>query len=150
MLSSSDPPAAPTNDPERAHRSMLTVFVGLCFVVSGAYAYEHMGGFLGRAREVSAVVVDVVYESTNRKGRTHPVVRFTTGTGQEITVATQEHHNVQRGETVQLIYDSTRPEVLEISTLARAKKRRLFITVLSVLFGAFVCLMGLGLIRLPG
>lgn len=151
MLLSINPIPGHNGGRSRQHSPrFFTILVGLIFMASGVYAYHFMGRFLDRAVQAPAVVVSIVYESTNKKGRTHPVVRFTTAEGRELTVRTQEHHNVQPGDIVQLIYDPARPEILEITTLARAQKRRLLITVLSVALGAFVCLMGSGVIKLPG
>jgi hypothetical protein len=130
--------------------NLITIFLGLCFIVTGLYAYHYMGRFLDRAREASGVVIDVRYESANRKGRMHPLVRFKTDDGREVVAQSDEHHNVQPGDTVRLIYDPSQPKDIEISTLPRAQKRRLLITVLSVAFGLFVCLLGLRVIVLPG
>jgi hypothetical protein len=124
--------------------NLITAAVGLCFIASGVYGYRHMGRFLDTARETSAVVVKVAYESVNKKGRMHPVVRFTTADGREVIAHSDEHHNVQPGDTVQLLYDPVHPDQIEIATLARAQNRRLLFTVLSILFGIFVCFMGLG------
>jgi hypothetical protein len=125
--------------------NLITVAVGLCFIASGVYGYHHMSRFLDTAEETSAVVVEVAYESVNKKGRMHPVVRFTTADGREVVVRSDEHHNVQPGDRVQLLYDPVHPDQIEIATLSRAQNRRLLFTVLSVLFGVFVCLMGVGL-----
>jgi hypothetical protein len=124
--------------------NLITAAVGLCFIASGVYGYYYMGRFLDTARETSAVVVEVVYESVNKKGRIHPVVRFKTPDGREVLVHSDEHHNVQPGDTVQLLYDPVRPDQIEIATLSRAQNRRILFTSLSVVFGVFVCLMGLG------
>jgi Protein of unknown function (DUF3592) len=130
--------------------NLITIFLGLCFIVTGLYAYRYMGHFLNTAREASGVVVEVRYESANKKGRMHPLVRFTTADGREIVAHSDEHHNVRPGDTVRLIYDPRQPSDIEISTLPRAQKRRLLITALSVAFGLFVCLLGLRVIVLPG
>jgi Protein of unknown function (DUF3592) len=136
--------------PKLEPENLVTIFLGLCFIVTGLYAYHYMGRFLDTAREASGVVIDVRYESANKKGRMHPRVRFTTADGREVVAQSDEHHNVQRGDTVRLIYDPSQPNDMEISTLARAQKRRLLITTLSVVFGVFVCLLGLRVIVLPG
>ena len=136
--------------PKLQPENLITIFLGLCFIGTGLYAYQYIGRFLSTAREASGVVIEVHYESANKKGRMHPLVRFTTADGREILAQSDEHHNVQAGDTVRLIYDPRQPNDIEISTLARAQKRRLLITVLSVAFGLFVCLLGLRVIVLPG
>ena len=130
--------------------NLITAFVGLAFIVSGAYAYYHMGEFIGAAREVTATVVEVQHESINRKGRMHPVVRFEAEGGRTIVAQVHEHHNVQPGDTVRILYDPAKPQVIEITTRQRAQNRRLLIATLSIALGAFVCLMGIGVIRIPG
>jgi hypothetical protein len=104
-----------------------------------------MGRFLDTAKETSAIVVEVAYESVNRKGRMHPVVRFKTADGREIVGHSNEHHNVQPGESVRLLYDPRNPADIEITTLSRANNRRLLFTALSILFGFGVCALGLGM-----
>jgi hypothetical protein len=130
--------------------NLITAFVGLAFIVSGAYAYYHMGEFIGAAREVTATVVEVQHESINRKGRMHPVVRFEVEGGRQVVAQADEHHNVQPGDTVHILYDPAKPQVIEITTRQRAQNRRLLISTLSIALGAFVCLMGIGVIRIPG
>ena len=130
--------------------SLVTIFVGLCFIAAGVYGYVHTGRFLNSAQETSAVVLEVAYESNNKKGRIHPVVRFNTADGREIVVRTDEHHNVQPGDTVRLLYHRNHPQQTEITTMSRAQNRRLVFALLSVAVGSFVCLMGLGVIRTPG
>jgi hypothetical protein len=124
--------------------NLITVLVGFLFIGMGVYGYSYMGRFLDTAKEASAVVVDVVYESTNKKGRVHPVVKVRTAEGQEIVGRSNEHHNVHPGDTVQLLYDPRKPEDIEISTLALANRRRLLFTALSVAVGLGVCGLGLG------
>ena len=130
--------------------NLITALVGLCFIVTGLYAYHHMGRFLDVARETSGVVVEVSYESVNKNGRMHPLVRFTAADGREVVARSDEHHNVRPGDTVRVIYDPNEPKQMEISTLSRAQKRRVMITALSVVFGVFVCLVGVRVIVLPG
>jgi len=130
--------------------NLITAFVGLAFIVSGAYAYYHMGEFIGAAREVTATVVEVQHESINRKGRMHPVVRFAAEGGRAIVAEAHEHHNLRPGDTVRILYDPAKPQVIEITTRQRAQNRRLLIATLSIALGAFVCLMGIGVIRIPG
>jgi hypothetical protein len=129
---------------------LITIFVGLCFISAGIYTYVDMGRFLQTAQEASGVVIEVTHESTNKKGRIHPVVRFKTAAGQEIVGRSNEHHNVQPGDTVRLIYDPANPGQIEISTLSRTQNRRLLFTVLSVAFGVFVCLLPFRLFRRRG
>src|SRR3954468_10873775 len=97
--------------------NFITAAVGLCFIVSGLYGYRYIGYFLDTARETSAVVVEVGYESVNKKGRIHPVVRFKTSEGQEVVARSDEHHNVQPGEAVRVLYDPAHPDRIEITTL---------------------------------
>ena len=123
--------------------NLITALVGVLFIVAGLYSYHHMGQFLDHARETAGVIVDVVYETGSKKGRIHPRVRFNTEAGREIVVQSNTHHNVQPGETVQLLYDPRRPEDFEITTFARAQNRRLLFTLLSVALGIAVCVMGL-------
>lgn len=123
--------------------NFITLVVGLGIIASGAYGHYYMGRFLDRARETTAQVVEVKYESTNRKGRTHPLVRFTTAAGKEFTVQSDEHRNVQPGQYVTLIYRTDDPRDIEITTLAAASKRRALFTTLSIAFGLGVCALGL-------
>jgi hypothetical protein len=123
--------------------NLITFVVGLGILASGAYGHFHMGRFLDRALETTAQVVEISYESTNRKGRTHPRVRFTTAAGKEVVVQSKEHHNVQRGQYVTLIYAPDNPADIEITTLSAANKRRALFTTLSIAFGLGVCALGL-------
>jgi len=122
--------------------NLITVLVGVLFIVAGLYSYRHMGEFLDHARETSGVIVDVVYETGSKKGRIHPRVRFNTEAGREVVAQSDTHHNVKPGESVRLLYDRRRPEDFEITTLARAQNRRLLFTLLSVALGMVVCGMG--------
>jgi hypothetical protein len=123
--------------------NFITFVLGLGIIASGAYGHFHMGRFLDTAKETSAVVVEVSHESTNKKGRLHPVVRFRTAAGEEVVVHSNEHHNVQKGDTVTLIYSPNNPADIEITTLSRASKRRALFTSLSIAFGLAVCALGL-------
>jgi hypothetical protein len=124
--------------------NFVTVAVGLLFVAIGIYIYVHMGRFLDHARETQAVVIEVTMESAaTRKGRTHPVVRFTTEDGKEFVVRSDEHHNVRPADTVQVVYDPRNPQDIEITTLERAQRRRILFTGLTVALGLVVCGMGL-------
>lgn len=123
--------------------NLITFCVGVLFIVIGLYGYHYMGRFLDHARETSGVVVEVVYETGSKKGRIHPVVRYKTADGREITGRSHQHHNVRPGDTVQLVYDTRQPEEIEITTLARAKNRQLLFAVLSVALGLLVCGIGL-------
>ena len=107
--------------------NIITILVGLLFVGAGIYAYTFMGRSLATAREASGVVVELVYESGTRKGRIHPVVRFKTDEGQEFIGRSQQHSNVQVGQTVKFVYDPKRPDDIEIVTLERVKNRRVVI-----------------------
>lgn len=125
--------------------NIITILVGLLFVGAGIYAYTSMGRSLATAREASGVVVELVYESGTRKGRIHPVVRFKTDEGQEFIGRSQQHSNVQVGQTVKFVYDPKRPDDIEIVTLERVKNRRVVITTLTMLVGLVVCILGIGL-----
>jgi hypothetical protein len=122
--------------------NIITFFVGLLFIAIGIYGYVLMSRYLDVARETSGVVIEVLHESVNQRGRLHPVVRFHTAEGREIVGRSNEHHNVQRGATVELVYDARNPEAIEITTLDRLKKRRLLLTAFSVILGAVVCCLG--------
>ena len=124
--------------------NFATVAVGLIFVAIGIYTYLHMGRFLDHARETRAVVIEVTMESAaTRKGRTHPVVRFTTSEGKEVVAHVNEHHNVRPADTVQLVYDSRNPQDIEITTLERAQRRQMLFSGLAVAVGLFVCGLGI-------
>jgi hypothetical protein len=124
--------------------NFATVAVGLLFVAIGVYTYVYMGGFLDNARETKAVVIEVSMESAaTRKGRTHPVVRFTTDEGKEVVARVDEHHNVRPADTVQVVYDSRNPQNIEIATLERAQRRRLLFSGLAVALGLLVGGLGL-------
>jgi hypothetical protein len=116
-----------------------TAAVGLLFVVVGIYTWFHMGRFLDHARETQAVVIEVLMESAStRKGRMHPVVRFTVD-GTEVVVRSDEHHNVKPADTVRVIYDARNPRDIEITTLERAQRRRLLFSAIGVAVGVFAC-----------
>lgn len=126
--------------------NLFTVVFGLCFVAAGAYIYLHMGRYLETVQQTSAVVVQVVHESEGtRKGRLHPVVRFKTKDGKEVTGKSQRHLNVQPGDALQIMYDPRHPEEIEVGTLAAESRRRIFFSGLCVLIGAFICAMGIAM-----
>src|SRR5688572_31115588 len=118
--------------------NVMAILVGVFFIAAGLYTYHHMGRFLDHARETSGVIVDVVYETGSKKGRIHPRVRFNTEAGREIVAQSEQHRNVQPGETVRVLYDMQRPEDFEITTLEQAQKKRLLFTLLSVALGMVV------------
>ena len=124
--------------------NIVTILVGLLFVGAGVYAYTSLGRSLATAREGTGVVVELVYESTTRKGRVHPVVRFKTDEGQEFIGRSNHHSNVQIGQTVKFVYDPAHPDDIEVVTLERVKNRRMVITALSLLVGLLVCVLGVG------
>lgn len=125
--------------------NFITFFAGLGFIAAGIYGYQYMGRFLETAREAPGVVVEVVYETGTKKGRIHPVVRYTTSDGREVIGRSQEHHNVHPGDTVRLLYDPRNPTQIDIDTLQQAQRRRLLFTTLCVLLGFVVCGFGLAL-----
>jgi hypothetical protein len=122
--------------------NLVTIFLGLLFIASGIYGFLEIGRFLEAARPATGVVIEIVHASTNKRGRTHPVVRFTTAEGKEVVVRSEEHQNVQPGDTVELLYDARNPEQIEITTLERVRNRRLLFTGLSIALGALVCGLG--------
>ena len=87
----------------------------------------------------------ISHESATPKGRIHPVVRFETADGRQIVSRSDQHHNVQPGDTLQVIYDPRNPADVEITTLSRANNRRLLFTVLSVAVGLVVCGLAFGI-----
>lgn len=122
--------------------NFATIAVGLLFVAIGVYTWFHMGRFLDHASETDAVVIEVLMESAaTRKGRTHPVVRFTAD-GKEVVVRSDEHHNVKPADVVRLVYDTRNPQAIEITTLDRAQRRRVVVCGLTVALGLVVCGMG--------
>ena len=117
--------------------------VGLMLVAIGVYTWFYMGRFLDHARETQAVVIEVAMESAaTRKGRMHPVVRFTVD-GKEVVVRSDEHHNVKPADTVRVVYDPRNPQDIEITTLERAQRRRLMFSGLAIALGLGVCTMAL-------
>lgn len=81
-------------------------------------------------------MVDVVYETgTLQKGRVHPVVRYTTAQGSEVTGRTDKHHKVKPGDRVQVVYDPAKPEVVDVGTLEQARRQRWFFSGLAVALG---------------
>lgn len=124
--------------------NVITFSVGLLFVAGAIYVYLSSTAYIARAGEANAVVVDIVSEG-GRKARMHPVVRFTAENGREITAHLQQHHNVQRGDTVRVVYDTADPQIAEIDTVERAKHRRTLISVLAALIGLLVCTLGVAL-----
>ena len=123
---------------------VFTVLLGLGFVAAGIYAYGHMGRDLEHAREASGVVVEIHYETgTMQKGRKHPIVRFRTADGTEVTGRTDTHHPTAIGAAVQVVYDRRNPERIEVGTLVQAQRQRVAITAFVIVFGLA---LGLGTI----
>ena len=111
--------------------NIFTVLIGLCFIGAGIYIYTHLGRYLETTQSASGVVINVVHASEGtRKGRMHPVVRFTTADGKEVVGTAEQHHNVQPGQTLQVLYNPANPEHIEIGTLSRVRNQRLFFTVI--------------------
>ena len=109
------------------------------------YIYAHMGRYLETTHVAPGVVVEVVHASeSTKKGRMHPVVRFTTVDGREVVGRSEQHHNVQVGQTVQVLYDPKNPEHVGIGTLSQVRNQRIFFTALCTIFGLVVCLSGFG------
>ena len=125
--------------------NIITFAVGVLFIAAAVYVYTSMGAVIEAARETTAVVVEVVYETGSRKGRIHPVVRFKAADGREIVAALQQHQNVQPEQTVQVIYDARDPNSVELGTLERVKHRRVLFTAFALIVGLVVCALGVGL-----
>ena len=127
-----------------APHNAVTALFGLCCIAAGIYIHYYMGRFLETAREATGVVVELVYETaTMQKGRMHPVVKFRTSDGREVTGRSDKHYNTQPGATLQIVYDAAHPERIEIGTLARVRNQRIFFSGVTVLFGLA---LGLGAI----
>ena len=124
--------------------NVITFSVGLLFLAGALYVYTSLGEFIENARETSATVVEIVNEG-GKKARMHPVLRFTTGDGREVKTTLQQHHIVQPGQTVRIVYDAVRPEQIEIGTLERTQNRRLLMSVLAAVIGVVVCTLGIAL-----
>lgn len=115
---------------------LVTAIFGVLVVATAVYAYIRAGHHLSTLRETSAVVVEVVYgTATMQKGRVHPVVRFTTEDGRQVTGHTDKHRNVKPGDTVRILYDPAAPEHIEISTLTQAGHQRLFLSGVAIILG---------------
>jgi len=135
-------------------RHLVTALFGLLVIAAGIDAYIRMGDYLATVREAPAVVVEVVYETaTLQKGRMHPVVRFTTEDGRQVTGRSDKHLNVQPGETVQILYDPAAPERVEVRTLAQACRQRIFFSGFAIALGLALSIGAIaidrGYIRLP-
>ena len=125
--------------------NIITFSVGVLFITAAVYVYTAMGAVIEAAREATAVVVEVVYETGSRKGRIHPVVRFKAADGREIVATLQQHQNVQPQQTVQVIYDARDPNSVELGTIERVKHRRVLFTAFAFVVGLVVCALGVGL-----
>jgi len=125
--------------------NLLTVLFGLCFVAVAVYAWSYMGRFIDTAREASGVVVEVVYEPGSQKSAMHPVMRFKTTEGKEITGRSWQHYNSEVGQMLPLLYDPSNPEHVEIGTLSSARRWRMVVTGACVLVGLVTCFIGIGL-----
>ena len=125
----------------RRSGNLLTLALGLCFLAGAAYAYDRMGDSQQRLREARAVVVDVVYESGTKKGRTHPVVRFRTADGIEVTAGSQEHRPLRPGDAVAVLYNPERPSEVSLGSLADARRKRVLVSALFAAIGLGTCFM---------
>jgi len=125
--------------------NLLTVLFGLCFVAVAVYAWFYMSRFIDTAREASGVVVEVVYEPGSQKSAMHPVIRFKTSEGKEITGRSWQHYNSEVGQTLPLLYDPGNPEHVEIGTLSSARRWRMVVAGAGVLVGLAICFIGIGL-----
>jgi uncharacterized protein DUF3592 len=104
-----------------------------------------MESALRQTREATGIVIDVVHESVNKKGRMHPVVRYRTADGAEVVGRSERHYTLQPGEQVQIVYDVHDPEQIEIGTLAQARHRIRVIAGAAVAIGIASILAGVGL-----
>ena len=125
--------------------NVVTFSVGLIFIAAAIYIYTSLGQSLESAQELTATVVDVVYETGTKKGRIHPTVRFRTRDGREVVATAQQHQNVQPGQTLQVLYDPVKPQEIEIDTLERVRHRRALFTGIAAALGLLVCTLGVGL-----
>lgn len=124
---------------------LISLAFGLGFIAMGVYGYFHMGRFLDTAREATAVVIEIAHESATPKGRVHPVLQYESADGRKIVKRSDQHHNVKPADTLQVIYDPRNPTDMEITTLSRAKNRRVMFTAISIAVGLFVCALALGI-----
>jgi hypothetical protein len=51
----------------------------------------------------------------------------------------EQHHNVQPGDVLPVIYDPRDPAQMQVTTLSRAQSRRLLFAALNVVVGLLVC-----------
>jgi hypothetical protein len=124
---------------QRQSGFLATLAVGILFIATGAYSYVYMGRFLDHARETQAVVIEMRAESATPKGRTHPVVRFTTENGRVVVAESKAHHRARTADILDIVYDVRNPQSIEITTLDQANRRRLVIAGLAAAVGLIVC-----------
>ena len=121
--------------------NVVTALVGLMFVAGGFYAYHYMGRSFEHAREAPGVVVDIIYETgTMQKGRKHPVVRFRTADGTEITATSEKHRAVERGDAIPVVYDARNPRLIEVGTLTQIQRQRVFSSGFAIVLGLVLSL----------
>jgi hypothetical protein len=121
--------------------NVITALVGLLFVAGGLYAYHHMGRALREMHEARGVVVDIVYQTgTMQKGRKHPVVRFRTADGAEVTATSDKHRAVERGDAVPVVYDARNPGLIEVGTLTQIQRQRVFSSGFAIVLGLVLSL----------
>lgn len=125
--------------------NVVMFFAGLLFIAGGFYVWTYLGRFIENAQEISATVVDLVYESATKKGRIHPVVRFRTRDGREVVATSYQHRNVRPGETLQVLYDPAKPAEIGLGTIENVRHRRILISVLAVVIGLTVCTLSAAL-----
>ena len=121
--------------------NVITALVGLMFMAGGVYAYHYLGRSLQQMREAPGVVVDIVYETgTMQKGRKHPVVRFRTANGIEVTATSEKHRAVERGDAVPVVYDPRNPTLIEVTTLTNVQRQRVFSSGFAIVLGLVLSL----------
>ena len=125
--------------------TVITILLGLGFVVGGVVVYLYMDRFLATGVEASGVVAEVVYEAGSRQRRMHPVVRFKKADGTEVLGRSWQHHNSEVGQALTLVYDPKNPEHVEIGTLSDVRRFRTMVVALCVVFGLVICSIGIGL-----
>lgn len=120
----------------------ITVLFGGCFIAAGIYIYASGSRFLTTAQETTGVVREVVSTSRTRR---HPVLRFTTTTGEDVVFTSQQHYNAEVGQALPVSYDPRHPADAKIGTLASIRRWRLGFTVVCILVGAGLCLIAFGI-----
>ena len=125
--------------------NVITFSVGLLFIAGAVFVWTSAGHTIAQAQELTATVIDLVYETGTKKGRIHPVVRFRTRDGREIVATSQQHRNVHPGQTLTVLYDPAKPDEIEVGTIEQLRHRRVLIAGIAAAIGILVCVLGIGL-----